>query len=384
MAFPSRQKMGSGKPASPFKAPVRLQTGGTAVPATPVDHRTVDPLEIKVSAKPASRADASAPVSTAGQQVPQNVMAPSPAEMVPVPGDDYSDDDYTSLAGIDPLDDGPDMGWSARGVPDLQPMDSMTPSAVPMPAAQPAPMEEGLDESEFLPTVRNASLESTLGGVQAADYSVPVGDAGLVGETESKKRGSLFAHRGGKKTSGKNAAKPSELPSAPTPSAPQATKPVNDVDLPGLPTGSAGDAPSVDEMPASARRRHAENGSRRGKNAGKTTGQQSGVSLPIVLGLSIGSSGAVLSVPLLAQAVSTLTNVPVVTVFLGLTTLVIIVALVLGFVSLKKSTAAGAVTIVLALLMALGIGGYVYAGSKVPMAISSEPTLGESSSQDAE
>lgn len=381
MAFPSRQKMGSEKPVSPFKAPARLQAYGGAAPAGAMDHRTADPLEIRVSAKPARMAEPPATVPAPGPQVPQNATIPAPSEMVPGPSDDYTDDDYTSLDGIDPLDDGPDMGVLPGGVPDLQPMGSMTASAVPMPADTPVPMEEGLDESEFLPTVRNASLEPTLSDAQAADYSVPAGDSGLVGETESKKRGGLFAHRGGKKTSRKNAAKPIAPSHVPAPSAPAVAKPVNDVDLPGLPTG---DVPSMDETPAPARRRHAGNGSRRGRDAGKTAGRQEGVSLPVVLGLSIGSSGAVLSVPLLAQAVSTLTNVPFMAVFLGLSTLVIVVALALGFVSLKKSTAAGAVTIVLALLMALVIGGYVYALPKVPMPISSEPALSESSGKDVE
>lgn len=391
MAFPSRRTENVDRASSPFKAPARLQAASAGGSARPADNRTADPLEIKVTVKSAG-APTSMPASpqrTTGQTAAHTqAPVPAPVEMVPGPADDYSDDDYTSLDGIDPLgmDDPVTEPGFGRQLPDLQPAGMS--SAVPAPVTPDQPMEEGLDESEFLPTVRNASLAPVLGEAQAADYSVPVGDVGRVGgESESpKKRGSLFS-RGSKKAGKKKASSASTAPqeSSPVivPAAPSVPKPANDVSLPGLPTESVNDsAGGEDSDRSTGRRRHGNHRTKRGK----TAIQDVGVSVPASLGLAVSAAGAVLSVPLLAQAVSTMVGVSGIVMFLGLSALVIVVSLALGFVSLRKSTTAGAVTIILALLMAVSVVGYVYTGSKEPMPLtaSSEPTMAESSGDNAE
>ena len=346
MPFTSRQTNDGGQQASPFRLPARLaSTPDAEAGGAPTVHRSADPLRIKVSTGQ-GRQDSEA------MPAPMQPAQPSPFQtMVPGPADDYSDDDYTSLDGIDPLDSQPDMG-AAAPIPPSQ-ANPFVPDAAVLaePDMGPIGMEEGLDESEFLPTIRNTSL----GSARAADYNVPVGDAGLVddGDRAGGLRGRFQRRKGGKTKKPGDATPPMPAPPAPDLTAPAALGDAVDASPETYPA-SVRDDGQTDSKPT--RKRHA--------SGGRSKTRAGGLGAGSVIGLALGAGGAVLSIPLLSQAAAVLLDVSGSIVFLGLLAVVAVVALVLGFVSLgRKNVAAGAVTIVFSLVIAAGAADFVYTGA---------------------
>lgn len=334
MPFTTRQANDGGQQASPFRLPARLaSTPGADAGGAPTVHRSADPLRITVSTGQGRQDSEAAPAPMQ--------PAPSPFQMVPGPADDYADDDFTSLDGIDPLDSEQDMDAAAPLPPG--PANPFADAVVPADAGMPPiGVEEGLDESEFLPTIRTTSL----GSAKAADYNVPVGDAGLVDDDDHAGglRGRFQRKKGGKTKKKGSATLPDPDPTIPDLTALEPPAP--------FPAG-VGDGGQADSKPA--RKRHAD--------GGRTKTQAGGLGAGSMIGLALGAGGVVLSMPMLSQAAAFLLGVPVAYVFLGLLAVVVVATLVLGVASLGKNAVAGVVTIVFSLVIAAGAAGFVYTGA---------------------
>lgn len=365
MPFTTRQTNDGGQQASPFRLPARLVATPDADAGRPSTvHRSIDPLRIKVATGQGRQASEATPAP-----MQQAQAAPLP-EMIPGPADDYSDDDYTSLDGIDPLDSQPAMGTAAPIPP--SPAVPLVPDATAPaePGTGPSAVEEGLDESEFLPTIRTTSL----GSAKAADYAVPVGDAGLVDDHHAgRPRGRMFRRgTGGKTKKPGDATAPVPAPTAPGLTA-SAALGDDGAESPETSPASVGAGGQSDRKPA--RKRHA--------SGGRAKTQAGGLGAGSMIGLALGSGGVMLSIPLLSQAAAGLLGVPGMAVFLGLLAVVVIATLVLGFVSLGKNVVAGAVTIVFSLVIASGAVGFVYSGTDVEP-LSAVSVAGQASSQHAD
>lgn len=363
MPFTTRQTNDGGQQVSPFRLPARLaSTPGADAGGAPTVHRSADPLRITVATGQGRQGSEATPAPM--QQAPA-----SPFQgMVPGPADDYADDDYTSLDGIDPLDSEPDMGAAAPIPP--SPANPFADAAVPAdPGMPPIGMEEGLDESEFLPTIRNASL----GSAKAADYDVPVGDAGLVDDRPAGGLRGRFQRRNNGKTK-----KPVDAtPMAPAQTVPDLPAPAAfgnaGVEPPEPFPASLGDGGQADSKPA--RKRHAD--------GGRTKTRAGGLGAGSMIGLALGAGGVVLSIPMLSQAASVLLGVPVTYVFLGLLAVVVVATLVLGVASLGKNAVAGVVTIVFSLVIAAGAAGFVYTGNADVETLSTVSVAGQADGPNA-
>lgn len=343
MPFTTRQTNDGGQQASPFRLPARLaSTPGADAGGAPTVHRSADPLRITVSTGQGRQDSEAAPAPM------QQVQASPFQTMVPGPADDYADDDFTSLDGIDPLDSEPDMD-AADPLPPGPANPFATDAAVPADTGMPPlGMEEGLDESEFLPTIRTTSL----GSAKAADYNVPVGEAGLVDDDDHAGglRGRFQRKKGGKT---KKKGDATTLP-APDPTIP---------DLTAL--GDAGAEPPV-PFPAGVRaggQADSKPTRKRHADGGRNKTQAVGLGAGSMIGLALGAGGVMLSIPMLSQAAAVLLGVPVTYVFLGLLAVVVVATLVLGVASLGKNAVAGVVTIVFSLVIATGAAGFVYTGA---------------------
>lgn len=344
MPFTNRQTNDGGQQVSPFRLPARLaSTPDADAGVAHTVHRSADPLRITVATGQSRQDSEAAPAPM------QQAQASPFQEMVPGPADDYADDDFTSLDGIDPLDSHPDMS-AAAPIPPSPANPFALDAAVPDdPGMSPIGVEEGLDESEFLPTIRNASL----GSAKAADYALPVGDAGMVDDDRAGGlRGRMFQRKkGGKTKKSGDATLPVPSPTAPDLPAPAAlgTEP------PETSPAGFGDDGQADSKPA--RKRHA--------NGGRSKTRAGGLGAGSMIGLALGAGGVVLSIPMLSQTASILLGVPATAVFLGLFAVVVVATLVLGVASLGKNAVAGVITIVFSLVIAAGAAGFVYSGLSV-------------------
>lgn len=348
--MPFQNRQAAQQPSSPFKAPARLMPQARQPDSAAMGYRTADPLEIKVASK------SQQPRPSYGDQ----------ANQTPAIDDEFADDDYTSLDDIDPLDSGLDQK--------TLPVPSDDVSLPDLDSSQ--PREEGLDESEFLPTVRNASLKPTKGGSQATSFTVPVGDAGTPVE-EPKKR-SLFARKGRLKA--QKQASPDLSGAMPVPDV-TATGPLADGNadsLPSLPVGDSVTSTVEDVKPRRARHSKTKGDSVEKPANAKAGSVAPGINTAAVIGVSLASAGAVLSLPFLVEALVSALGLQAMSssLFMGAMGIVAVVSLVLGIASLKDSKAAGVTAIILSLVMVGGVLSYSSASSSstVPASLEGVPS----------